>query len=124
MEIFFQMEYLSFTDISSCFGVMLFCKLFCPVPQLLTSDDLKGNLKTRIVYRNHGASLNSDDCNISTELERGDSFYPEEQSWRCSRCPNPLPPDGSAYSSLSNARVWVSCVRSPTAPCHLAGTPK
>lgn len=115
MEIFFQMEYLSFTDIVSCFGVMLLCKF-------LISDDLKDNSKTCIVYRNHAVS--SHGCNTLTELQTGGGFYPEEQSWRFSRSPDPRPPNGSAYSSSSNSHVWVSRVRSPTTPCHLFGTPK
>jgi len=49
MTIFFQMEYLSFTDISSCFGVMLLCKLFCPLPLFFVSRDLRVNLKPCVV---------------------------------------------------------------------------
>lgn len=33
-------------------------------------------------------------------------------------------PHGSAYASLRDARVQVSCVTSPTAPCPLTGTLK
>lgn len=75
------------------------------------------------MYRSHGLSLISVDCNISTELETRGTFHSEEQSWRCSRSHDP-PSHSWAYSSLSNAYTRVKYVRSPIAPGTLAGTLK